>query len=239
MRLITITEKENNVNNLTYVQSGGMELFKHADCKVESYKTDDRAVLSIKCPDKYIDIVKSEIVDKVAEIIVIKYKYDYLKKTVFVSGLNFADKEILIASLIAADLDDDKRYAFDRLKQYSEIAIDGTFNFRLKALKKKWHDVVGYIPVSFVRTQLKEFISFLIESKKKRIYVEGGQVYDSHFRRLKRSTLLGENDASVIKEVLLSNCGEIELSGEISKDDEYYLREFYGDKIIFSTTGLN
>ena len=72
------------------------------------------------------------------------------------------------------------------------------------------------------------------ENKKKRVYIDNGRVYDSHYRRLKRSSLLDGDGVKIIREVLLSNCGEVELSGSIPKDDEFYLKEFYNDKIFFS-----
>ncbi len=232
---IAVTEKDYNDDNLFYVQSGTGEIISHADCTVKHDLKDGRASLTINCPEYYADIIRAEISDKVAEIVAIKYKYEFFKRFVHVSGLTEVEKEILLTSLIAADLEDDKKYAFDRIKTYGDIAVDGIFNFRLKPLKKKWQDIVQYIPPCFMNEQLKEFVSFLLENKKKRVYIDKGRVYDSHYRRLLRSSLLDGDGVKIVREVLLSNCGEVELSGEIPKDDEYYLKEFYSDKIIFSS----
>lgn len=234
MTLITVSEKENNQNNLFYIQSSLGELLSHADCSVKLINKDSRAILTMDCPEYYKDIIKTEIADKVAEILVIKYKYDYLKKNISVCGLSNIDKEILLTSLIAADLFDDKKYAFNKVKEYENMCIDGMYNFKLCALKNKWQDVVNCIPQCFMKSQLKDFIYFLLENKKKKVYVDDGLVYDSHFRRLKRCMLLDGENIKIIREILLSNCGEVELSGSIPKDDEYYLKEFYNDKIYFS-----
>lgn len=233
MTSIIISERQENESNLLYVQSGAGELFSHADCSLTTKKVNNRVALTINCPECYLDIIRTEIADKIAEVIAIKYKYDYFQSAVHVAGLNSEEKEILMASLIAADLEDDKKYAFDRVKNSDEIVIDGVFNFILKPLKNKWKEVVSYIPNCFLNEQLKEFISYLIENKKKRVYIEGGRVYDSHYRRLKRSSLLGGENVKIVREVLLSNCGEVGLCGEIPKEDEQYLREYYNDKIIF------
>jgi len=235
MTSITISEKDYNEGNLLYVQNSAGELFRSADCSLRKEKHESRVMLIINCPEYYADIIRTEIADKIAEIIAIKYKYEYFKSQVKISGLSNIEREILLASLIAADLDDDKRYAFDRLKNNTEVAIDGFFNFRLKPLKKKWSDVVSYVPTCFLNSQLKEFISYLIENKKKRVYIDSGKVYDAHYRRLKRSSLLDGENVKIIREVLLSNCGEVELNGTIPKDDEFYLKEYYNDKIIFSS----
>lgn len=235
MTCITVSERDVNEENLLYVQSSAGELFSSADCSLTNKKANGRAILSINCPECYSDVIRAEVSDKIAEIITIKYKYEYFKNSVKVAGLSSEQKEILMASLIAADLEEDKKYTFDRVKNADNVAIDGVFNFKLKPLRNKWQDVVSYVPTCFLSEQLKEFVSFLLENKRKRVYVESGRVYDSHYRRLKRSSLLGGEDLKIIKEVLLSNCGEIELCGNIPKQDEYYLREYYNDKIIFSS----
>lgn len=234
MTKIIITENDYNQNNLLYIQSVMGELFSHADCSVRFGELSGRASLSITCPEYYADIVKAETADKIAEIIAIKYKYDYFKNCIKTVGLKTIEKELLYAGLIAADFDEDKKYAFDKLKSYEDMAIDGIFNFRLQPLKDKWKDVVQYIPAGFMNTQLKEFISYLVKSKKKRVYIDCGKVYDWHYRMLKRSSLLDGDSIKIVREVLLSNCGEVELNGEIPNEDEYYLKEFYSDKIIFA-----
>ncbi len=234
MTSIVISEKDYNQENLMYIQTSIGELLSHADCSLVNKIIDKRAVLRVNCPEYYADIIKTELCDKVAEIISIKYKYEYFKRSICVSGLSSTEKEILFTSLIAADLEDDKKYAFEKVKKYGDIAIDGIYNFMLKPLKKKWLDIVNCIPSCFLNSQLKDFVYFLLENKKKRVYVDDGMVYDSHYRRLKRSSLLDGDGVKIIREILLSNCGEVELSGKIPKDDEFYLKEFYSDKIFFS-----
>lgn len=239
MALITITEKDYNENNLLYVQSATAEVLNGTGCRYGVEKVGSRSVLRIDCLDEYADIISAEVADKLAEIVAINYKNEFLKKTLQIGGLCEIEKEILLTSLIAADLEDDKRYAFERLKGHFNVAVDGIYNFRLQPLKRKWEDVVSYMPSYFMKTQLKEFISYLLENKKKRIYIEGGTVYDSHYRRLKRSKLLCSDKVNLLKEVLLSNCGEISLTGNIPEEDEKYLREFFGDKIYCTANYFN
>ncbi|MBQ7339627.1 MAG: hypothetical protein IJW43_02095 [Clostridia bacterium] len=234
MTQVNITESKENQGNLYYIQSIISELLTNAKCSVKEISLGKRSVLRIECPEHYADIIRAEIIDKIAEIIVIKYKYDFFKKTLSIGGLNSNEKELLITSLIAADFEDDKRYSVERLKSMEEIAVDGVYNFRLSPLKRKWEDVVSYMPGCFISNQLKDFISFLLENKKKRVYIDCGKVYDCHFRRLKRASLLEGDELKITREVLLSNCGEIEITGELPSLDEKYIREYYGDKIFFS-----
>lgn len=234
MTRLTVSENYKNYSNVEYVKNCLNEILTHTKSTVNFNKTGDRIECVIECSDGYSDIIKSELIDKIAEIIAINYKYTYYKNQIKVAGLTTDEKEILYASLIAADLDADKKYCYAKCKDFNDIAIDGAYNFYLSPLKKKWEDVVSYMPACFINSQLKDFITYLLENKKKKIYIDGEKVFDTHFRRLKRTDLLGGENVKIIREVLLSNCGEIELSGTLPREDEKYLREFYGDKITFS-----
>lgn len=234
MTTVTVTDNQDKLGNLLFVKSALGELFTHAGATVETEDTGGRARLTVKIEDRFFEIIRAEIADKLGEVIAINYKYDFFKKTLSVSGLNETENEILLTSLIAADLGDDKKYAARRFLDGTDSSVDGIFNFRLGALKRKWKDVASYMPDVFLNSQLKDFISYLLENKKKRVYIDGGKVYDSHYRRLKRCDLLPTKGADVVREVILSNCGEVELSGKINELDEKYLKEYYGDKIIFS-----
>ena len=59
-------------------------------------------------------------------------------------------------------------------------------------------------------------------------------VFEAGHALEKRRCPIDGDKIKIIREALLSNCGVVEISGEIPKDDEYYLKEFYSDKIIFS-----
>ena len=111
------------------------------------------------------------------------------------------------------------------------------FNFRMKPLKEKWKEIAGYIPSGFTESQLKDFVKYLIKDKNgKRVYVDNGKVYDKRFNRLERTKLLlsDSGEFNLVKEILLSSAGEVELCTEVAKKEENFLKEFYGEKIIFN-----
>ena len=233
MKQLKITENEYGESNLLYVQSSISEFCACAGCSLRLENDNGRVQLIANVSDCYSDLVKAEIIDKVAEVVAIKYKYDYFKRNMKVGGLNAVEKEILLTALIAADFQDDKKYALERAKLYDNIAIDGIFNFRLKPLKKKWQDVLECVPTCFLNSQLKEFIRYLLEGNNNRVYIDDGKVFDSHYRRLKRGSLVDCEEAKLLIEVLLSCGGVVELNGKISSLDEFYLKEFFNHKIIF------
>ena len=117
MNSITITESGRGDCNLMYIQTAMNELFQHADCVVKRQTFDGRVVLKVDCVEYYFDIIKTEIADKIAEIIAIKYKYDFFKKNLSIGGLSSEEREILLASLISADLEDDKKYTIEKTRK--------------------------------------------------------------------------------------------------------------------------
>nr|MBO4518234.1 hypothetical protein [Clostridia bacterium] len=234
MTKICISDEYLGAKGLQYIKNCISELAVKTGATAVSVCQDRRRALIYDCPDYYADIFHAEIADRIAEVIAVGYKYEYFKREIKAAGLNRSEREILLASLIAADLTEDKKYAFDRIKGETQVAIDGIYNFRLKALKKKWKDVVEYIPQCFLGSQLKDFVVYLIENRNKRAYVDDQKVYDNYYRRLKRCALLGGEDMPVIREVLLSGCGEVEIRGALPKEDERYLKEFYGDRVFFT-----
>ena len=78
---ISVSENLSNQENIAYLYSAVNELINHAGCSARITKVSDRISLNVNCPIHYSDIVSTEIADKVAEIIVIKYKYLYFKRS--------------------------------------------------------------------------------------------------------------------------------------------------------------
>ena len=75
----------------------------------------------------------------------------------------------------------------------------------------------------------------------KRVYFDGGQVYDKRYNLLKRVELLSgdSGEISIVKEILLSGAGEVELGSPLPEKDETYLKLFYGDRVRFNEGYFN
>lgn len=237
MSQIKVTESISKNKNVIYIYDTLLAVIKQLGCVCELKGGKNRYELIIDVPSSYKELLISEIEDKIADVISVNYKYSYFKKYVNSSGLTTVEKELLLISLISADIDEDKKYVVKKLKNYSEYTLDGIFNFRLKPLKEKWADIISYIPPSFQSNQLKDFIVYLIRDKMgKRVYFDGGRVYDKRYNLLKRTNLLSgdSGEISIVKEILLSGAGEVELASKLPEKDEFYLKEFYGDKVRFA-----
>lgn len=201
-------------------------------------KTDAlRQELIITVPDEFKNLLELEAEDKIADVIAIGYKYAYFKRNIAITALKEEDKELLYAALIAADMEEDKRYVKRKLKNFTEFSIDGIFNFRMKPLKDKWADIAGYVPKTFTKSQVKDFISYLIKDKRcKKVCFDGKVLYDKYFNKLSKTMLMGEGGKTlkIAKEIILSGAGEVELMSPLPDKDEPYIREYYGDRVVFA-----
>mgnify|MGYP004649824105 CR=1 FL=1 len=239
MNVLRISEEIENVNNLNYISDGIPEVVVDRDSRsVESTKK--RVILDLNLKDESDDdkmkILKRELFDKISDVICIAYKYQAFNGKIKAMGLTPNEREILIASIISADLEDDKRYVRSRIGFGYEYAIDGLYNFKLQPLKCKWEEIAAYIPDYFTPEELKEFVSYLIGEKKgRKIYIDGETVYDGKCRKLERSRLIpGGSSRKIVKEALLSGAGEICVIGKLTECDVEGLRKYFGDKILLS-----
>lgn len=238
MRLIKISDDLKGVCGISYISECLKCVMAETGANVSERYDEYGAELKIKAPEKFADYIRSEVEDKIADVIAVGYKYDCFKKSVPASGLKPFEREILYSALIAADIDEDKRYIVRRTRVFEEYSIGGIFNFRLVPLKRKWEEAASYIPSVFTERQLCEFVRCLAREKRgKRVIVQGGRVYDGNYNLLERSKLLPSlpecSGGGVLREVILSAGGRVEVCSEISDQDKKYLRDFYAGRITF------
>ena len=231
MTEIIITDKEKNVKYLLYLQKNLAEIFSQTKTTVRCYKHNQRAVLELEVQDLYKELIINELIDKIADVIVVGYKYLFLKDKISPVGLSSDGKNLLLAGIISADLDDDKKYVISKIKGFDNIAIDGVYNFKLKILKEKWLEISSLMPSAFTPEQLKEFLSYISGGKKEKIFIDGDAVYDAHYRRQIKSELTENSDT--LTEVILCGAGEIILLSAPTKRLQNGLMAYYGSKVNF------
>ena len=116
MSEILITENLQGKLGMEYIKNGLSELTGRSFCNITEEILGKRIVLKVTCEDSFFTAIKYEVIDMVADVIAIKYKYDYFSKVIKVSGLDATQRGILLASLIAADLESDKKYCIANYK---------------------------------------------------------------------------------------------------------------------------
>lgn len=232
MNTLYVSDGYENHANVIYVRENLSELFFKPE-KSEFAADLNRAGLFLSPEPGCERAAMEELFDKICDVIAVGYKHAFFSGKIKPRGLDPNDREILIAALIAADVDEDRRFVRSKLKIEEQYALDGLFNFRLGSLKNKWVEISEYVPSYFSRRELKDFIGYLIGEKRgRRVIVDGDKVYDRRFNRMTRTRLTG-GAKSVINEVLLSGAGEVEIKNPPAEYDRKMLKEYFGDKVIF------
>ena len=233
MREIKVSDSSHNEAGVAYIYGALSGALSDLNGNIYADTDDVRSTIKIEVANAYGDYVKSEVEDKIADVIAVRYKYFFFKKFIKVGGLTPLETEMLFCALIAADIDDDKKYIMRKLRPFGEYSIDGVFNFRLSPLKKKWADIVGYIPSFFSSEKFTDFVSYLVGEKSgKTVTVENGKVYDKHFNVFKRTELTGDmEEGRIAREVILSACGDVRLLSPLPPTDERYIKRFFSGRI--------
>lgn len=230
-----ISDLSQRKQNINYIVNTTLDAIRKLNGEYKTEITGERVFLLLKLPDENAETARRLLSDKIADVIAVNYKYEFFTRYIRTGGLTSVDYEMLIASLISADLDEDKRYVACGGLGLEDFSIDGYFNFRLRPLKEKWAEIVTYIPSYFTKEKLNEFISYIVcEKTGRRAYVYDDKVYDGRFNRMQKSMLIKKIDkGAVAREVVLSGFSEVVLGGKVGDEDKKYLVSFFGDKIFF------
>ena len=226
---ILIGDKKEHGSFITYIYNALAEgvLKQGGSCKL--LFGEERTALRLAAPKgaKLADCVR----EAAAEVLGIGYKYEFLQARLGVS-LSAREKKLLCASLIAADFESDRAYILRKMKCTEEYALDGLYSFRLAPLREKWTRIVEYIPAGFGSEDFRKFCEFLVGESKNKIYLKGSAVFGENFTPLKRSVLLGEEDAET--EILLSDPGFVYCLGDVEESLGDFLQKYFAERAIFS-----
>ena len=190
---------------------------------------EERSALRLHARDG--ERMREAVKERLAEVIGIGYKYEFLSEKLQVS-LSRREKKLLCAALIAADYESDGAFIRRKLGSGDEYSLDGFYRFRLGSLKEKWQRIVDYVPEGFSSPDLKQFCDFLVGESSNKIYLKGNTVFGENFTPLRRSRLLGEEDLET--EIILSDAGFVYCLGEVEDALGDFLQKFYAERAIFS-----
>lgn len=227
--------------NINYMFSSLQSIIKRLNGSVEkslNEKVGDTSWIKITVPSQFANLTKDLISDKIADAIAVNYKYKFFTKYIRTAGISQMDYQMLLSAAITADLDEDRAFIQSGKWNLSDFSIDGYFNFRLKPLKRKWSEIVTYIPTWLSKEKLKNFVCYIIKEKPtKRAIIYQNKVYDKNYNRMQLSLLLDKMDScNIAREVILCGFNEIELAQNLESGDKKYLVDFFGDKIFFKNT---
>ena len=233
METITLAQCSKNGRQdlyISYVYKQLKEKFAlEAECKIET--SNGEILLSVTSADAYALRLKRFTNERIADVLVIGYKYEFFRRNLFLPLLSEKEKFLLLVSLVSADYAEDKKYVLRRLDGIKNCSLDGVYNFRLGELKNRWKEVAEYIPTDFGKYSLESFLDYVITDGESRAYLKNGKAYDENYRLLNRGELLG--NTSQLAELLLYGAGQVYCFGKTDAETEDFLRKYYKEKAVF------
>ncbi len=231
MERITIMQSGFDGLYMSYLYGKVKDKFSYLPSKIDLEKEGDTTVVAFETEKKYCPYVRRFTEDNISDIIAIGYKYQYFQKRLTLPLLNEQEKRLLLTSLAAADLKEDREIVAEALSGAEQYCLDGFFHFRLQELQRRWDGIAEYIPTDFGKQSLEGFVSFLVEDGEGKIFLKDGKAYDETYRALSKSALTGES--SLIGEILLLGAERVYSFGKTDKETEEFLRKYYKGKVIF------
>ena len=216
---------------MSYLYAKVREKFSFLPSECEVCSDGDSTSLCFKTEQVYCPYVRKFTEEHIADIIAVGYKYAYFDKRLPLPLLDGIQRRALLTALVAADYKEDRAYAARRVRGLVHYSIDGLFHFRLQELKKRWQEIVEYIPTDMGEMGMESFIGYLAEDGEGKIFLKNGKVYDEEYRPLTRSLLTGV--AWTVGEALLSGAKQVYCFGDTEEETKSFLKKYYGEKAIF------
>ena len=231
MEEITITQNGYDGRFMSYLYGKVKERFSFLPSSCDLARDGECTELAVKTEREYCPYVRKFTEEHIADIIVIGYKYAFFERALSLPLLSKSQRRTFITALVSADYKDDKAYAIRRIRGFERYCIDGLFRFRLQGLKKRWEDVVSYIPTDMGEQATEGFLSFLVEDGEGKIFVKNGKVYDEEYRPLTKSLLTGAD--STVGEILLGGAEKVYCFGEMDRETREFLKKYYAENAVF------
>ena len=216
---------------MSYLYGKVQQRFSFLPADVDMTQEGDYVRIDFKTERAYCPYVRRFAEENIADVIAVGYKYDFFENRLRLPLLSKEQKRLLLTALVAADLKEDKAYVTRRMRGFHTYSLDGVFHFRLQELKKRWEDVIAYVPTDMGRASLEDFLEFLAEDGEEKLFVKEDKVYDKDYRVLSKSTLTGKQ--SVIGELMLGNAGKVYCLGETDKETTAFLKKYYTGRVVF------
>ena len=229
MEEITITQNGFNSVYMSYLFQAVKERFSFLPVEIDL--DGDESQIEVKTERAYTPYIRKFAEEKLAEILVIGYKYAYFEKRLRLPVLNQTQRRILLTALVSADCKEDKAYAIRRLRGNENYSLDGLYHFKLRPLVERWQEIVECVPMDMGEASLDNFLGFLTEDGSGKAYIKGGQVYDEEYRKQEKSILTGK--AWTVGEILLSGAERVYCVGETDAETKRFLKRYYGEKATF------
>lgn len=202
----TVSIGKENSHLLDYVKGQLAPCLKEIDgvsCELEQRF---RSCFSLACSDTYRFQVQRKLIEAVSQALTLGYKNVFVRELLRIDSDNFY-KNILVNVICVFDNDYDKQMVSKLVEPDQTVCIDGYYNFRLGAVKKKWADITKLVSDNlYVLTDnslIVEFLQYLLESTPSKVktlsvsfegdsfmlYGSGGKVLEPLFSLAKKASV--------------------------------------------------
>ena len=229
MEEITITQNGFNALYMSYLFRAVKERFSFLPAEIRL--TGDKSQIEVKTERAYFPYIRKFTEDKLADILVIGYKYAYFDKQLRLPLLNEKKRRVLLTALVSADYKEDKAYALRRVRGVENYSLDGLYHFKMRSLTERWQEIVSCVPIDMGESSLDNFLGFLTEDGQGKAYLKDGQVYDEEYKKQDKSSLTGKS--WTIGELLLAQAERVYCVGETELETKEFLKRYYGEKASF------
>lgn len=163
----TVSVAKENAHLLDYVKKQMEPALSEVDGLVAETEDKFRNLFSLACADTYRFQIRRKLTDVVSQALSLGYKNVYVRQLLNVDGRNFY-QNVLVNTICLFDNDFDKQAISRLVDAEHTVCIDGYYNFRLEAVKRKWQEIVKLVSDNFyVLTDnrlITEFLQYLLES---------------------------------------------------------------------------
>ena len=163
----TVSVVKENSHLLDYVKGELIPCLKEIDGMSTELDGRFRSCFSLACSDTYRFQVQRKLLDAVSQALTLGYKNVYMRDLLGIDGDSFY-KNVLVNVICVFDNDYDKQIVSRLVEVDQTVCIDGYYNFRLAAVKKKWSDITRLVSDNFYVLSdnglIVEFLQYLLES---------------------------------------------------------------------------
>ena len=209
----TVSVVKENSHLLDYVKQQLTPCLKEIDGISTELDEKFRNCYSLACSDTYRFQVQRKLLEAVSQALTLGYKNVFVRDLLHIDGDNFY-RNVLVNVICVFDNEYDKQLVSRLVEVDQNVCIDGYYNFRLGAVKKKWAEITRLVSDNFYvlsdNTLIVEFLQYLLEStpskvKNLSVSFEGGTftLYGSGGKVLEPAISLAKS-ATVEEEAMLN-----------------------------------
>lgn len=116
------------------------ELSKNKSLVFAADESKTRRVISVAARENEKSQAEDYVCDRTAKLLTTYFKHRYLTEKLGIKKASAA-QVCLLAVMIYYDCEGEYAQLFDKLKSYSEISVDGVFNFAMRDIKEDWEEL--------------------------------------------------------------------------------------------------